>query len=559
MLKSLSIVNYALINQIEISFQEGFSIITGETGAGKSILLGALGLILGKRADTNVLLNKEQKCVVEGQFLVKDYDLHSFFREHELDYDEETIIRREILPSGKSRAFINDSPVNLSILQALTTQLIDIHSQHQNLNLNNQQFQLQVIDALAGNNEELREYKTAYKAFKEAEKSYKTLKETADKDSNELDYLQYQYQELEKAALQQNEDEALEVEQQELAHAEEIKEALSASVSLLTTDDRAILNQLRSVYDHIKSAASHLTAIRDIPERIESGLIELKDIAREIESWSGKINHDPERLELVNSRINLIYQLQQKHRVSSVKELIDVQQKLDEQISNIESFDDRLEELEKEYHATYKELLEKANALSKTRIAAGHKGQTQIDALLSELAMPHAQFYIKITEAGDITPNGKDDVQFLFSANKGMQAVELAKVASGGELSRVMLSVKSLLTHVKGLPTIIFDEIDTGVSGDVADKVGNIIKAMSGNMQVINITHLPQVASKGEHHFKVYKDDNTNATETHIKQLTEEERIQEIAKMLSGEHITDASLENAKELLRINQVIAKQS
>ena len=550
MLKNLVIENYALIHELNISFGKGLTIITGETGAGKSIMLGALGLILGKRADTSVLYDKGKKCIVEGLFDISQYSLTPFFLENDLDYDSQVIIRREIAVSGKSRAFINDIPVTLEVLTGLSDQLIDIHSQHQHLNLHDYGFQLKVVDSYAGTLDLRAKYQTEYESLKALQRQLDQLKEEADKSKADLDYFTYQAGQLGEANLSDGEQEDLELELQKLTHAEEIKAALLAAMTLLAGESNSLIANLKEAMDHLLRAGKYLPLSGEIAKRCETSYIDLKDAAAEIENQYEKIDHDPERMALVKNRLDLLYGLEQKHRKASVKELMDLQQELESKILTITGYDSILEETAARLDEKSKVLRQLAEKLSRRRTDSFSSIEGQVVAMLHELGMPGATFSIKHTALTDFGPAGTDQVQFMFSANKNVAPQDISKVASGGELSRLMLTVKSLLSEATGLPTIVFDEIDTGVSGEVAEKVGNIIKRMAGKMQLINITHLPQIASKGETHLLVYKTESEHATVTKIKSLTPKERHLEIARMLSGEEITAAALENARELLK---------
>jgi DNA repair protein RecN (Recombination protein N) len=549
MLKGLYIENYALIEKLEIEFNKGLSIITGETGAGKSILLGALSLILGKRADTDVLFDKSKKCIVEGVYDISGYDLEGFFRENDLDYEKRTILRREIGANGKSRAFINDTPVNLNILRELALQLVDIHSQHQSLELNNNEFQLKVVDAFAGNNSELMNYKSAYQQFKKVKAAYKELEESARQSKADYDYWQYQYTQLQEAGLQANEQEELEKELEQLNHAGEIKTNLTGALQALYDDEQSVVNQLNQIKSLIARINRYLPGEGDLLARLESSYIELKDIATELGGINESVSMDPQRQGFVSERLDLIYSLQQKHKVTTLDELLKIKDELQQKLEDIDEYDSKLIELKKQQEQSRKAVEELADALSKKRCLSFPKFEAIIMSLLSDMGMPGATFKIGAEKTDDFTGSGTDQIRFLFNANKNAGLLDISKVASGGELSRLMLSIKSLLSDSTGLPTIILDEIDSGVSGEVADKVGNIIKKMSGSMQVLNITHLPQVASKGDFHYLVYKEDDENASRTFIKLLSPKERETEIAKMLSGESLTGAAIQNARELL----------
>jgi DNA repair protein RecN (Recombination protein N) len=550
MIQSLSVENYAIINNLEIEFSRGLSIITGETGAGKSILLGALSLILGKRADTSILKDKTRKCIVEGTFDITEYGFQSFFDENDIDYDDFTILRREINPNGKSRAFINDSPVNLNILSELGIRFIDIHSQHQNLNLSNSQFQLKVIDSFSHSEDLLGKYQEVYYLFKDLSKEYQYLLEKSKQSQADLDYYQFQFSQLDIAKLKEDEQYELEQELEKLNHAEEIKNNLNSSVSLLAGEDNTVLNRLKDINSFINKIIKFYPYIAEHGKRLESAYIELKDIANELELLKEKVELDPEKLEYINERLDLIYSLQHKHKVSSIKDLLKIKESLKQQIDEVSSYEFKLEDLKKRINECENKLNDFAQRLSQQRQQSLKDIEKEITVLLLDLGIPNGRFKIHHEITGDYTINGIDRVQFLFSANKNIALQEISKIASGGELSRLMLSIKSLLSDSTGLPTIIFDEIDMGVSGEIADKVGNIIKRMSEGMQIINITHLPQVACKGDFHYLVYKSDEEETTTAHVKLLNNEERHIEIARMLSGEELTEAAMENARELLK---------
>ena len=550
MLKNLIIENYALISELNISFGKGLTIITGETGAGKSIMLGALALILGKRADTTVLYDKGKKCIVEGLFDISRYNLQPFFSDHDLDFDDQMILRREIAASGKSRAFINDVPVTLEVLTELGDRLIDIHSQHQHLNLSNYHFQLRVVDSYAGTLGLEEEYNKEYEVFIGLQHHLDKLKAEAEKSKADLDYFTFQHNQLHEAGLLAGEQEELEQELEKLTHTEEIKSSLQASMSLMAGEDNSLLANLREALTYLEKAGKYLPVSAEIARRCESSYIDLKDAAAEIEAQFEKIDYDPVRLEWIKNRLDLLYGLQQKHRKASVQELIYLKQELENKINTITHYDSSIEEALKQVDARRKELQRLAQNLSKKRQDTFPDMEDQVADMLHELGMPNATFTVKHVILPDFSPSGIDQVQFMFSANKNVSPQDISKVASGGELSRLMLTVKSLLSDATGLPTIVFDEIDTGVSGEIAEKVGNIIKRMSGRMQLINITHLPQIASKGDCHLLVYKEEDEQTTVTRIKKLTPDERHIEIAKMLSGEEITTAALENARELLK---------
>jgi len=550
MLQSLKIQNYALIDHIQIHWAPGFITITGETGAGKSILIGALSLILGNRADTSVLKDQERKCVVEASFNIQQYSLEQLFEEHDLDYEPETIIRREINSKGKSRAFINDTPVNIRVLKQLGQYLVDIHSQHQNLVLKDNKFQLSVVDAYARNKELLDAYADTYREYRDLEKQYRQLKQQSEQAGSDMDYYQFQYDQLEKVGLQENEQQELEEELETLSHAEEIKQNLTGAGHLLSGEEGSIVVRLREAGDYIRKILDFYPKVKDISERLESAYIDLQDLSNEIEVLNEEVEHDPQRIEYIRQRLDEIYSLQHKHHVTSVQELLKIKDELEKKLEEINSYDFRLEELEQQLQNKHADLSGIAAELTKTREEATPKIEARITSMLKELGIAHATFRIQHTGADDFDEYGLDQVKFLFSANKNMEAEEISRVASGGELSRLMLSLKSLIAETRALPTIIFDEIDSGTSGDIADKMGSIMKAMADNMQVINITHLPQIASKGDYHYLVYKHDDQTTTHTYIKPLEEQERVYEIAKMLSGEELTDTALQNAREFLQ---------
>ena len=549
MLKSLYIKNYALIHELNIEFNSGLAIISGETGAGKSILLGALSLILGQRADTQVLLDKTSKCIVEGNFEIDDYKLLDFFDKNDLDYEARTSLRREINIAGKSRAFINDTPVTLNVLKELGMQLVDIHSQHNNILLGNNVFQLQVIDALAGNFTLLDTYTKDYLFYRNLESDFVRLKEENQKAQSDLDYLQFQYDQLEKAKLSEGEQIKLENEQDILTHSEEIGMSLEKISYFLEGENENILDQMKSIRQLLERIKDFFAPASDMYNRFVSTEIEMKDLASEIETSKQEIIPEPGRLEIVRERLNLLYTLEQKHNVNSVEDLIRIHSELKKSIDSIANGDRDIEEREKELKIKKENLKKLALTISEKRKGKLPVIEKDIASMLKKLGMPNARFAVNHITKEDLSPTGIDQVDFMFSANKNSHVQDLKKVASGGELSRVMLSLKSLIAKSVSMPTIIFDEIDSGVSGDIADRVGEIIYKMAESMQVINITHLPQIASKGGQHFLVYKTDEKNITRTHLRLLNPEERVLEIAKMLSGKDLSNAAIENAKNLL----------
>jgi len=550
MLIKLFVQNYALIKELDVELENGLTIITGETGAGKSILLGALSLILGTRADSSVLLDKNEKCIVEGTFRIEEYELNDFFSANELDYENVTILRREINPAGKSRAFINDTPVTVNVLKELGDRLIDIHSQHQTLMLNDNSFQLNLIDSFSGTANLKNKYRETYSGYRRLKKEYSLLKEKADKNKADLEYFQFQFNQLDEAKLTIGEQVELEKEQELLSHSEEIKLALSSSSSLFSAEGISILSMLREVKITLGKIKAFLGEGEILLNRTESSLIELDDIAAEIEKLAISIEADPGRLAKINNRLDTIYSLMQKHRSGDLNELIRKKDEIKDTISTIVTSDERLKDLETLIKKETDVLKDISEEISSKRKSVLSDIESRIIDLLKQLGIPNAKFKISLVQQQEFTASGIDQADFLFSANKQIAPENLAKIASGGELSRVMLSLKSLLTKNNNLPTIIFDEIDAGVSGEVADKVGQILAGMGKYMQVINITHLPQVASRGTRHYHVYKDETDNSTFTRVKLLSPEERILEVARLLSGSEITETAMKNAKELLK---------
>lgn len=550
MLYHLTIQNYALIEKIEIDFTTGLTIITGETGAGKSILLGALALIAGSRSDSSVLRDKTKKCIVEGSFDIKSYDLKPFFSDNDLDYAERTVIRREVSPEGKSRAFINDTPVNLSQLRELTMQLIDIHSQHETLTLNESEYQLDVIDAFAGTAESLVRYKSDFRKYKELDRTLTGLTEREKQAKLDKDYWQFQFNEFEEANLIGGEQEEIENELKVLNNSEEIKAILSKSAVSLIAGEVNVISSLAEIKTLLSSISPLNPAYAELLNRINSSYIELKDIAAEIESAEEKTSYDPSRAELLSDRIDLIYRLEKKHHVNSVDELLEVKSKVEARLNEISSLDNEIRTIQQEVEKLRQKLFLLAKRISTDRKKALAGLEKEIGTLLTSLAMPNAQFKVEHILLETLTDQGIDKMKFLFTANKGSDLKEISKVASGGELSRLMLVIKSLIAKKTALPSIIFDEIDTGVSGRVAEQVGSMINEMAAVMQVFAITHLPQIASKGNSHFAVYKEDVRGRTITNVRKLSQEDRIREIASMLSAGKATDASIKNARELLK---------
>lgn len=549
MLQHLSVENYALIKQLDLSFNKGFTTITGETGAGKSILLGALSLILGSRADSNVLNDPEKKCFIEGTFLIGNYKLQDFFTENELDYDEELILRREINKQGKSRAFINDTPVRLQTMKDLGVKLVDIHSQNNTLTLNNSDVQLAVVDTMVKHQETLNDYAIGFKTYQKLLKHYNLLLQKDQQSKADLDYYQFLYDELEKTALKAHEQEETEQELELQNHAEGIKTALSSGTQIIYQKDESIIEQLKSIYNLIDTSAGQIESIMEVGERLRSTIIELEDLSGEMDRISADITYDPQRIEELNARLDTIYSLQQKHRVNSLEELLEKQNDLEVKLHSISSLEQELLETQQEIDTLRKSLEEQAAIISENRRSVLPDIEKEISLVLKELGMPDAVFEVKHTYLDELSREGKDRFEFLFNANKGLTPQPIAKVASGGELSRLMLSVKSLIAHKTLLPTIIFDEIDSGVSGDIAGKTGNIMKKMAKEVQVIAITHLPQIAGKGHTHLFVRKQVDNGKTFSQIKELNNAERVEELAKMLSDDKITEAALETARELM----------
>lgn len=550
MLTALSIKNYALIDDLKVDFPEGFIIITGETGSGKSIMLDALSLILGKRADMSALRNKEEKCMIEAEFSLQNYEFQSLFQELDIDYDPQTIIRREILPSGKSRAFVNDVPATLEVLSRLGQVLVDIHSQHQTLALSDTSFQFAIIDAMANNKSLLTEYVQLHQLLKKEQKKLEELIEFQKNAKKEYDYNLHQLKELKSATLEEGILEELEESYEEASNIEDIKENVSESLYLLNDENIGILNNLRELKRSFSSLTEYKQLYRDLYERIESAFLELEDLASEISDIDESIEADPDNLEQISKQLNKIYSLQKKHSVATVEELIAIQQELEEAVSKTESVDIDLNKQKKIVEEQHTATLKKANQLHKAREKVIPALDKKLTNFMHELGMPNGRFSITLTATDTFFANGNDELSFLFSANKGGDFGQLKKVASGGELSRIMLAVKAIMAEHTALPTIMFDEIDTGVSGEISQKMGDIMKQMSQNRQVFAITHLPQIAAKGAYHFKVFKEDSKGKTTTHLKLLTEEERITELSEMLEGKNSGASARNHAIELLR---------
>ena len=550
MLTALSIKNYALIDDLKVNFPEGFIIITGETGSGKSIMLDALSLILGKRADMSALRNKEEKCIIEAEFSLQNYEFQPLFQELDIDYDPQTIIRREILPSGKSRAFVNDVPATLEVLSRLGQVLVDIHSQHQTLALSDTSFQFAIIDAMANNKSLLTEYVQLHQLLKKEQKKLEELIEFQKNAKKEYDYNLHQLKELKSATLEEGILEELEESYEEASNIEDIKENVSESLYLLNDENIGILNNLRELKRSFSSLTEYKQLYRDLYERIESAFLELEDLASEISDIDESIEADPDNLEQISKQLNKIYSLQKKHSVATVEELMAIQQELEEAVSKTESVDIDLNKQKKIVEEQHRATLKKANQLHKAREKVIPALDKKLTNFMHELGMPNGRFSITLTATDTFFANGNDELSFLFSANKGGDFGQLKKVASGGELSRIMLAVKAIMAEHTALPTIMFDEIDTGVSGEISQKMGDIMKQMSQNRQVFAITHLPQIAAKGAYHFKVFKEDSKGKTTTHLKLLTEEERITELSEMLEGKNSGASARNHAIELLR---------
>lgn len=554
MLQSIHIQNYALIDRLDIDFTSGFSVITGETGAGKSIILGAIGLLLGQRADVKAIKNGASKCVVEAKFRIATYDMEAFFEENDIEYEpEECIIRRELSANGKSRAFINDTPASLAQMKVLGERLIDVHSQHQNLLLNKEGFQLNILDILAQDDKQLADYHRLYTTYKQVSRELEDFIAQAEKSRQDEDYIRFQLEQLEDADLKEGEQTSLEQEAETLSHAEDIKAGLYKAGQLIDGDESGGLSLVKEAMQTLQSVSRVYTPAQEWGERLNSCYIELKDISREISGAQEEIEFNPARLDFVNERLNLIYNLQQKHRVDSVEALIELTDKYRNQLNTITSFDETIAKLNKRKEDLYAQVLSQAAVLTEYRSRSARQIEEQMQALLIPLGMPNVRFAVEMTTRKEPDAKGMDSVTFLFSANKNGTLQNVASIASGGEIARVMLSLKAMIAGAVKLPTIIFDEIDTGVSGSIAEKMALIMQDMGKqNRQVISITHLPQIAARGIAHYKVYKEDTETGTNSHIRLLTREERVREIANMLSGSTLTEAALNNARALLGFN-------
>ena len=552
MLKKLYIKNFTLIDELDIDLYQGFSVITGETGAGKSIILGAIGLLLGQRADSKSIKQGAEKCVIEAHFDLSRYGMEAFFSENDIEYDPaDCIVRRELTAAGKSRAFINDTPVQLAMLKELGEQLIDIHSQHQNLLLNKQDFQLNVVDIIAQDEQALAKYQQTYAKYQTVGKELETLRESIEQNRQNLDFLQFQCDELTNANLEEGEQEELEQRSETMSHAEDIKSALYEADNALSGEDRGIVSSLRSTISALKTIERVLPSASELVERLDSTYIELKDISGDISSELERIDFDPAELDSINSRLDKLYDLEKKYHVETVRELIEKRDELKRQLSHIENSDEALADLQQQLDTLRQQAQKEADALTKQRTKAASQIEKEMQSRLVPLGMPNVRFSIHLT-TDTLGRNGQDKVAFLFSANTSTPLQPISQVASGGEIARVMLSLKAMISGAVKLPTIIFDEIDTGVSGKIAEKMAEIMQEMGQHeRQVISITHLPQIAALGSAHYKVEKEDSAQGTTSHMKELSPEERVREIAQMLSGSDVTEAAIQNAKQLLRL--------
>lgn len=552
MLKSLFIQNFVLIDSLDIHFDKGFSVITGETGAGKSIILGALSLVLGQRADGKSIKNGADKCIIEAVFDVSKYQLEPFFLDNDLEYDAVScILRRELFASGKSRAFVNDSPVSLSVMKELGNRLIDIHSQHQNLLLGDNRFQLKVVDVMAENEILLILYRKEYSRYQSLKRELRELTQKAAQTKQEEDYMRFQLEQLSDAELVSGEQDELEQEQETLSHAEDIKGSLYKITELLDGEEQGGVQLIKEALSIADSLERYYPKAKEISERLRSAYIDLSDLAAETDVQKEDIEFNPERLDWVNERLNVIYTLEQKHHLSTVEELISLQEKYERQLQEIDSFEEQIGQINRQLEASHKELMQQASVLSEQRKVASLAMASQLVEMIVQLGMPNTRFRVDFIQKEEPENDGMDDIRFMFSANKSGELQPVAQTASGGEISRLMLCLKAMIAGFTALPAIIFDEVDTGVSGDIADKMGDIMQDLGTKMQVFAITHLPQIAAKGEEHYFVYKQDTEERTVTQIKRLNTDERIKEVARMLSGASLTEASMANAKELLRI--------
>ena len=549
MLKRLNIKNYALINQLEVDFYEGLSTVTGETGAGKSILLGALALVLGKRADVSVVGDKSKKCVVEADFSIEKMHLQDFFEQHDIDYDDLTTLRREILPSGKSRAFVNDTPTTLNVLNALSSKLIDVHSQHQTLQLADKSYQFVIIDALAGNKAILKEYAKELKSLKAMQKELEQIRKSIAAAREEAEYNRFVFNELESAKLKDGEVEELEARLEELSHFEEIRQSLVQAVELADAEEVGLLSLLHAYRTSLEKISGFSERFKDLFERIQSVYLEFDDIHSEVSLEAGNISFDQDEMERVSNRLQLLFDLMKKYKVLTVSDLIALREEMAKKLGAVEGAEELIAEKEQAIKKAGQNLNNRALKIRKNRQKAIDSFKKQLKELLGLLKMPHTEIEINLQPVAGFLENGKDDLEFLISSDGGNHFEQLKKAASGGEMSRIMLAVKTILSKYAQLPTIIFDEIDTGVSGAVSEKIARVMQTMSRNMQVITITHLPQIAAIGDHHYKVYKEEKDGAVHSHIRLLTSEERVNEIATMLSGSELTESALVHARQLL----------
>lgn len=552
MLKQLYIKNFTLIDELDIQLFPGFSVITGETGAGKSIILGALSLLLGQRADSKSIKSGCDRCIIEAHFDLSRYQLESLFADNDIDYDnEDCIFRRELTSTGKSRSFINDTPVSLAVMKSIGQQLVDIHSQHQNLLLQEEDFQLNVVDIIAQDGKQLSDYQQAFKDYQTARKAVVRMQEELAKAAENEDFMRFQYNELQEANLEPGQQEELEQESETLSHVEDIKEALFNAEGILSGEEANLVESLREVSRTLSGIKGVFADVAEVTERIDSCYIELKDIAAEVSQLSSHVDYDPKRLDFINDQLGIIYSLEKKHRVETVEELITLRNQLKEQLSHLDNSSEEMDILRQQEKAAREKALKKASELNALRLKAAQKVEKEMKNRLVPLGIPNIRFVVDITQT-EMTDKGTDKVAFLFSANTSTAMQPVAQIASGGEIARVMLSLKAMISGTVKLPTIIFDEIDTGVSGRVAEMMAKIMQEMGQtDRQVISITHLPQIAALGRHHYKVYKEETKEGTKSRMSLLSDEERIQEIAQMLSGSDVTTAAINNAKELLKI--------
>ncbi len=554
MLKKLYIKNFTLISELDIEFSEGFSVITGETGAGKSIVLGAIGLLLGQRADSKSIKQGAEKCVIEAHFDLSRYPMTDFFNENDIEQDAaDTIVRRELMASGKSRAFINDTPVPLALLKELGEQLVDVHSQHQNLLLGKQDFQLNVVDILAQDTKQLELYRQSFALYQQAKRRLAELKDSIERNRQNQDFLQFQFDELANARLAEGEQEELERRSETMSHSEDIKTALYEADHALSGDENGIVSQLKTAVGALGGIAKVFPQAAELTARLDSSYIELKDVSQEVGSLLEDIDFDPSELDAVNARLDKLYDLQKKYRVETVEALLAIKADLEQKLSTIENSDEALAEQEAELEAVRTKCCQQADVLTNLRQQAARQIEQEMRQRLVPLGMPNVRFEIAVAKS-ELSHNGQDSVSFLFSANTSTSLQPVSQVASGGEIARVMLALKAMISGAVKLPTIIFDEIDTGVSGKIAEQMAQIMHEMgAGGRQVISITHLPQIAALGSHHYKVYKEETSQGTTSYMQQLQPDERVREIAQMLSGSDVSDAAIENAKQLLKVKQ------